>query len=283
METYKKIINPITGRKVNITSKLGIKIIKNYLNQLGGAKNPHTGKEWSSYKCKGLSEDHCENMENYKRCTWVEATNKKKAHCKKTERASRKRGKKNWKAAKSAIKKRVKLDLSSLRLSTEDAEELLHERDIDPKSKEGQTLITELVALEYDPNYKSAFGTGKPINKFTVQEPQDVLWWQAADKLDANTKYGDNITNDDIGYGWLEDDDEDDGGYESFKNKMKDAEEEEMDRINMREKAEADYLDQVDPSDINPAFEGMTKEELQSEYENYMEDKRERNEIYHGF
>lgn len=38
---YNTIINPITNRKINIKSKLGINIIKKYLNQLliGGAKN----------------------------------------------------------------------------------------------------------------------------------------------------------------------------------------------------------------------------------------------------
>lgn len=34
---YSKIINPLTGRKVNITSVLGKKIIKNYLKQIGGS------------------------------------------------------------------------------------------------------------------------------------------------------------------------------------------------------------------------------------------------------
>ena len=31
---YQKIINPVTGRKVNINSKSGIKILKNYLKYL---------------------------------------------------------------------------------------------------------------------------------------------------------------------------------------------------------------------------------------------------------
>ena len=35
---YNKIINPITGRKVNINSKKGKQILKNYLNQIAGAK-----------------------------------------------------------------------------------------------------------------------------------------------------------------------------------------------------------------------------------------------------
>jgi len=273
---YNKIINPLTGRKVNITSKLGKKILKNYLNQLGGAKNPHTGEEWSSYKCKGLSEDDCGNLDNFPRCTWVEATAKKAAHCKKTQRASRKRGQKNWKKAKSAIKERINFNLQSERLSVEEAEELLSERGIDPESERGQTLIADLVTLRYDPDYTSAF-TGRPINKFTVREPEHILWWQASDKLDSNNKYGD-----DIGYGWLEDDEDDEDessdGYDSFKKDM-DA----MDDLDTRAQDEADYLAQADPSDINPALDGMTEDEMREAYEDYMEDKKERNEIYHGF
>ena len=37
---YNKIINPITGRKVNTNSKLGKSIIKNYLNTFHSAGNP---------------------------------------------------------------------------------------------------------------------------------------------------------------------------------------------------------------------------------------------------
>ena len=39
---YNKIVNPLTNRKVNITSKIGRKVLKNYLNQLGGALNSST-------------------------------------------------------------------------------------------------------------------------------------------------------------------------------------------------------------------------------------------------
>ena len=35
---YEKIVNPVTGRKVNIDSKLGKQIVNNYLQQLGGGK-----------------------------------------------------------------------------------------------------------------------------------------------------------------------------------------------------------------------------------------------------
>ena len=38
---YDKITNPLTGRKVNIDSKLGIQILKSYIRvQLGGHKCP---------------------------------------------------------------------------------------------------------------------------------------------------------------------------------------------------------------------------------------------------
>ena len=47
---YKKIINPLTGRKVSIYGKTGKKILKNYLNILGGAQanaaiEPHVNIE----------------------------------------------------------------------------------------------------------------------------------------------------------------------------------------------------------------------------------------------
>ena len=35
---YSKIINPLTNRKVNIDSKLGLQILKNYLNNLSGGR-----------------------------------------------------------------------------------------------------------------------------------------------------------------------------------------------------------------------------------------------------
>ena len=35
---YKTIVNPETNRKINNNSKLGIRIIKSYLIQTGGAK-----------------------------------------------------------------------------------------------------------------------------------------------------------------------------------------------------------------------------------------------------
>lgn len=49
-DTYNKITNPETGRKVNVNSTLGKKILKNYLNnsQLGGIHKKPVKKEESS-------------------------------------------------------------------------------------------------------------------------------------------------------------------------------------------------------------------------------------------
>ena len=46
MTTYNKIVNPKTGRAVNINSNLGKKIIHNYLIQLGGLNIPQNNKCW---------------------------------------------------------------------------------------------------------------------------------------------------------------------------------------------------------------------------------------------
>merc|ERR1712023_136695 len=52
---YSFIINPKTGRTVNIYGKLGRMILNNYISEyydkIGGGKNPHTKKKWSSYTC----------------------------------------------------------------------------------------------------------------------------------------------------------------------------------------------------------------------------------------
>ena len=51
---YNKITNPLTGRKVNIASKLGKKILAYYIYQSGGANfcsfNEKTGKCYKSNK-----------------------------------------------------------------------------------------------------------------------------------------------------------------------------------------------------------------------------------------
>ena len=48
---YHKIVNPKTGRKVNIYTKLGQAILKGYLNQLGGHNGP-CGLNAKTGRCK---------------------------------------------------------------------------------------------------------------------------------------------------------------------------------------------------------------------------------------
>ena len=43
-----KIVNPKTNRLVSIYTKTGKSILRNYINLIGGAKNPN----WSSYDCR---------------------------------------------------------------------------------------------------------------------------------------------------------------------------------------------------------------------------------------
>ena len=108
---YNTIKNPITNRLVNTNSNLGQQIISNYLSVQSGGTNPHTNEEWSSYNCKGKSEDDCTSDElgieydeqalpvkksRRSPCKWVPRTGKRQAHCKKNQNASIKRGKKNW-------------------------------------------------------------------------------------------------------------------------------------------------------------------------------------------
>ena len=82
---YNKIVNPLTGRKVNINSLLGKQVISNYLSQMGG-------EGWSgSYSCKGLDKDNCNSQPN-NRCKWSDKGN----FCRKTQSSSKKRGKRNW-------------------------------------------------------------------------------------------------------------------------------------------------------------------------------------------
>ena len=46
MDIYQYIVNPETGRKVNINGKIGKKVIKNYNNQSAGAD----GEYWKMKK-----------------------------------------------------------------------------------------------------------------------------------------------------------------------------------------------------------------------------------------
>ena len=46
---YRTIVNPITGRKVSVTGKLGQSIIRNYLNQVGGVLHGDNGVDNMPY------------------------------------------------------------------------------------------------------------------------------------------------------------------------------------------------------------------------------------------
>ena len=59
---YKQIVNPITGRKVNINGNLGTKIIRNYLDQIGGHNGP-CGLNSSTGRCKKTTSWDRENCE----------------------------------------------------------------------------------------------------------------------------------------------------------------------------------------------------------------------------
>jgi serine/threonine protein kinase len=66
--SYAKITNPVTNRKVNISSKLGIKILNNYLNQLGGSEkqdlvscSSKIGKHLGSGGFKEIYVTNCDN------------------------------------------------------------------------------------------------------------------------------------------------------------------------------------------------------------------------------
>ena len=96
MENYKTIINPETGRKVSIYSKKGQSILNKY-SQRGGAP-------YSSYSCVGFDKDECNDQPNG-RCKWSDAGN----YCRKTQSASKARGKRNW----ASLKKIQKEDSSN--------------------------------------------------------------------------------------------------------------------------------------------------------------------------
>lgn len=87
MESYNSIVNPDTGRKVNINSKKGKEILKKY-SQMGGV--------YSSYSCKGFEKEECNSQPN-NRCKWSEAGQ----YCRKAQSSSKARGKKNWSMLKS--------------------------------------------------------------------------------------------------------------------------------------------------------------------------------------
>ena len=119
MNTYQYIINPVTNRKVLINTQIGTRILQKYLLQVGGT-NPHTGKKWSSYSCKGLTRNKCNSENNKKRCNWVKSNSKRKGHCKKRQHSSRKRAKRNWKNLKSKITPIYKILASAKKVLEDD-------------------------------------------------------------------------------------------------------------------------------------------------------------------
>ena len=58
---YDKITNPLTGRKVNIDSKLGIQILKSYIKvQMGGHKGPCAMGDKGRCKKSSKADGNCE-------------------------------------------------------------------------------------------------------------------------------------------------------------------------------------------------------------------------------
>ena len=290
---WANIVNPISGKKVSIYGKIGKKVISQYLKQIGGGKNPHTGKEWSSYTCKKLNEDKCEDYTNWERCIWVEKTDKKKAHCKKSKRANRKRGQRNWKKLKEEFNERAGIDLQNNTLSDDEISKLLENQYIDSESEQGKKIIADLKRFTYNPNYRSKFGTGDLINKYSRYAWWSVLYNQAEDALAAHVTYGDNLTNE----SWDSEEDNDSNEEPSLDNEQTDEkttdsytdflkemdEEDEANQAN-QSKLEEDNVEYLKQNELlDSRFDGITDDEIQSEYDNYLDDTRERQEYYHGF
>ena len=84
---YKFIVDPVTGKNFKTNSKKGRSIINNYSKMLIGGSEKWSG----TYSCKGLDRDNCNNQPN-NRCKWSDAGN----YCRKSQSASKKRGKRNW-------------------------------------------------------------------------------------------------------------------------------------------------------------------------------------------
>jgi hypothetical protein len=197
---YDKIKNPVTGRFVKTDSRLGQNIINGYLEMVGGAKNPHTGNEWSSYNCNYDSEDDCEDQDgtiryengkpvSYPRCKWVKTA--KRQYCRKAQSSSRKRGQKSWGKLKSKVSERSGVDPSN-QLADHEVLGLLENYE-DLSDSEYRDLYNELSNYRYNPNYKSAFGRGESMSKFDYNNPEDAVWHQASDRLAAHLKYGDEF------------------------------------------------------------------------------------------
>ena len=187
-----------SGRFDQTNSKSGQNIINNYLDMLGGAKNPHTGKEWSSYNCNYDNESDCEDTDGtmryengqpvyYPKCKWVKTS--KRQYCRKAQSASRKRGQKSWGKLKSKVSERSIDPLNQL--ADHEVLKLLEDYE-DLSDSEYIDLYNELSNYRYDTNYKSAF-SGKSMTKYDFSNPEDAVWHQASDRLAAHLKYGDEF------------------------------------------------------------------------------------------
>ena len=169
---YGKIKNPLTGRFVKTTSRLGQSIIKSYINQLGGnvcGVNPKTNR--CNKKFSENSPELCE-IGPKGRC-------KKKMNAHLIQKAMN-RGNAPWPK---------KIDLEA---SLPDADRLGLLYNYDLSDEEHDELYRKLGNLKYDPEYESKFGNGQVMNIINYN-PEDVLWSQASDKLDAYLKYGDAL------------------------------------------------------------------------------------------
>jgi len=138
---YDKIQNPITGRMVQINSKLGNKILNKYINMIGGV-NPHTKTEWSSYSCKlgntginniPITRINCNNQKSHEsttsRCKWSE----KGEYCRKRQSTSRIRAKKNWDKAKNLSKNATRSSIDSKKRSAKDRQHWAQAQDYGQK------------------------------------------------------------------------------------------------------------------------------------------------------
>ena len=64
---WNKIVNPKTGRKVNLNSKIGKNVLRSYIKQLGGA-NVHSMVTRSKDRCPGITPIHCGTSPNHPKC-----------------------------------------------------------------------------------------------------------------------------------------------------------------------------------------------------------------------
>jgi len=177
---YDKIKNPLTSRFVKTTSKLGQSIINNYINQLGGGvcginpKSKRCNKKFSDNNpelCELGPKGRCRKRSNAVKRDSVERSHD-------LERKAR-------------IRDTAPTPLNAEKRLT-DAEKLglLFDYD-DLTSEEHDELYKKLGNLQYEQGYKSAF-SGQSLD-IGAYKPEDVLWWQASDKLAAHLKYGDEL------------------------------------------------------------------------------------------